>query len=181
MGSTVTILAWGCTQLWDELIRLPKLSLAEAFGTDATQFDLVAVSLDDVQRVVSRLESSDFPLQLQTPELPDVHKLEFNDLTGAVQASLQAGRMLDAKVERLFSGSPTNVEWGERVAEAFRRHYRRHRDAGTEPNRLFDLLLEYAGWAAREPARGNAAVLAVLSYFFHRCDIFENPPNDSAH
>ena len=88
--------------------------------------------------------------------------------------------MLDSKVERLFSGSATNVELGERVAEGFRRNYARLRDAGTEPNRLFDLLLEYAGWAAREPARGNAAVLAVLSYFFHRCDIFENPPNDSS-
>lgn len=178
---SVTILAWGHGELWEALVQLPKLTLAEVFGSDATQFDLVAVNLEDLQLVVSRLEAANFPLQPQTPEVPDFRKLEFNNLTGAVQASLHTGRMLDSKVERLFSGSATSVEWGERVAEGFRKHYIRLRDVRTEPNHIFDHLLEYAGWAARGTARGNAAVLAVLSYFFHRCDIFENPPNDSAH
>jgi len=76
----------------------------------------------------------------------------------------------------LFSRSLTDVQRGERVAEGFRHHYASLRDNGTEANRIFDLLLEYAGWAAQGTARGNTAVLGVLSYFFHRCDIFENPP-----
>ena len=172
---SITILVWGRMEFWAELSRLPKLALAQTFGNDSTQVEVVAVNLDDLQRVIARLETSPFPLEPRPPEMPDLRKLEFNDLTGAVQASLHTGRMLDKKVERLFSGNPTDIERGERVAEGFRRHYGALRDSGTEPNRIFDLLLEYAGWAAQETARGNTAVLGVLSYFFHRCDIFENP------
>jgi hypothetical protein len=92
-----------------------------------------------------------------------------------VQANLLSGRLVESKVELLLSRSLTEVQRGERVAEGFRRHYALLRDNGTEANRIFDLLLEYAGWATRGTARGNTAVLGVLSYFFHRCDIFENP------
>ncbi len=173
---SLTVLAWGIAELWTELSSLPKLTLAQAFGgADANQFEILAVGLDDLQQVVSRLEALQSPLRLKSPEMPDARKLEFNSLTGNVQASLMMGRMVESKVEHLFSRNPTDVERGERIAEGFRQHYGMLRDKGTEPNRIFDLLLEYTGWAAVGTARGNTAVLGVLSYFFHRCDIFENP------
>jgi hypothetical protein len=94
---SITLLAWGRVEFWAELFRLPKLTLAQVFGNNATQVVVVAVNLDDLQRVIARLEASPFPLELRTPEMPDLRKLEFNDLTGAVQASLHTGRMLDKK------------------------------------------------------------------------------------
>lgn len=174
---SVTVLAWGVGDFWDELARLPKLTLAQAFGgADACQMEVLAVGLDDLLKVIARLEALPSPLQIESPTMPDAGKLEFNSLTGNVQDCLLTGRRIEAKVEQLFTRSLTDVERGERIAEGFRRQYGLLRDDGTEPNRIFDLLLEYAGWAAQGTARGNTAVLGVLSYFFHRCDIFENPP-----
>lgn len=173
---TLTILAWGVAEFWNELAGLPKLTLAQAFGgADASQMQILAVGLDDLLQVISRLEALTSPLLLDAPEMPDVRKLEFNGLTDSVQASLLTGRVVEAKVEQLFSKSATDVQRGERIAEGFRQHYGKLRDIGTEPNRIFDLLLEYSGWTGQGTARSNTAVLGVLSYFFHRCDIFENP------
>lgn len=174
---SVTVLAWGVVEFWNELDRLPRLTLAQAFGgADASQFEILAVGLEDLLQVIARLEALPSPLQIESPAMPDARKLEFNSLTGNVQDCLLMGRRIEAKVEQLFIRSQTEVERGERVAEGFRRHYGTLRDSGTEPNRIFDLLLEYAGWDAQATARRNSAVWGVLSYFFHRCDIFENAP-----
>ena len=45
---------------------------------------------------------------------------------------------------------------------------------------MFGHLQQYAGMGGEPPRQ--AAVLAVLSYFFERCDIFEDPEegNDTA-
>ncbi|MBK8001314.1 MAG: hypothetical protein IPK15_22065 [Verrucomicrobia bacterium] len=174
----LTILAWGATEFWNELAaQVPNLTLARAFGgADVSQMQILAVGLDDLLQVIARLEALPSPLQLKSPTMPDGRKLEFNSLTGNVQDCLLMGRRIEDKVERLFSRSQTDVERGERIAEGFRHHYGKLRDSGTEPNRIFDLLLEYSGWATQGTARSNTAVLGVLSYFFHRCDIFENPP-----
>ena len=45
------------------------------------------------------------------------------------------------------------------------------------PDEIFAYLQQYAG-SGTEPKRQGAA-LAVLSYFFERCDIFEDPGTDS--
>ncbi len=47
------------------------------------------------------------------------------------------------------------------------------RPYGSKPDGIFTHLQHYAG-AGGEPRQQNAA-LAVLSYFFERCDIFEDP------
>ena len=66
---------------------------------------------------------------------------------------------------------------GEEVAEGFRNRYRGLKAIGHTPDEIFADLQEFAGGMHGEPAR-QGAVLAVLSYFFERCDIFEDAKPD---
>jgi hypothetical protein len=66
---------------------------------------------------------------------------------------------------------------GERIAEAYRRRYARLQASDRSADEIFAHLQQYAG-SGREPKQQNAA-LAVLSYFFERCDIFEDPEGES--
>jgi hypothetical protein len=172
----VTFWVWGINQLWDELSKLPAVVLSEAFGLPGTSRDLLDVDLADIQAVVKRLEALEYDLQFTSPTLPSLRKLEFNGLSAAVQSALSGGRFIEPKVRKLIESSPTEVERGERIATAFRQRYVTLRGTEDDPDRVFDLLAEYAGWAASNSVRGKTAVLGVLSYFFERCDIFDNPP-----
>jgi hypothetical protein len=59
------------------------------------------------------------------------------------------------------------------VAEAFRQRYRSLKAVGLRPDQIFGQLQAFAGGMDGDPSH-QGAVLAVLSYFFERCDIFED-------
>jgi hypothetical protein len=53
------------------------------------------------------------------------------------------------------------------------------KSVGLGPDEIFGELQAFAGGMDREPSR-QAAVLAVLSYFFESCDIFEDALQDAS-
>lgn len=89
---------------------------------------------------------------------------------------LRQGRRREKLVEDFFSKWP-DPGYGEDIAEDFRIRYRALKAAGLGPEAIFTQLQGFAGGMDGEPAH-QGAVLAVLSYFFERCDIFEDPPMD---
>ncbi|MDE0268188.1 MAG: hypothetical protein OXI96_04010 [Acidimicrobiaceae bacterium] len=115
----------------------------------------------------------------QEPELgqepvvpPSVDKLRKNELSSDVVELLRIGRRKEHLVGSYISGT-VRTEIGERVAEAFRQRYADLKAQDHSPDVIFGHLQQYAG-AAGTPER-QAAGLAVLSYFFEHCDIFEDP------
>ena len=136
--------------------------------------------LDDVKPVIDALQQTD-PEPVGEPLIPpSVDKLDKNSLSVDAASLLQVGRRKEGLVENWFSKSP-NADLGERIAEAFRRRYARLKESGRSADGIFMHLQQYAGTGG-EPKQQNAA-LAVLSYFFERCDIFEDPEEegDSTH
>ena len=69
-----------------------------------------------------------------------------------------------------------NPTLGEEIASAFRAEYGRLWRDGLDPNEVFVALQEFTGGSTRGDTEHETAVLAVLSYLFERCDIFEPPP-----
>ncbi len=67
------------------------------------------------------------------------------------------------------------AECGNDLQE-FRRRYAQLQGSGRSPDQIFGHLQQYAGTGG-DPGR-QAAALAVLSYFFERCDIFEDPRDE---
>jgi hypothetical protein len=101
-----------------------------------------------------------------------VEKLEKNSLSEDSALLLQVGRRKSGLVDTFFRKS-ARPDLGERIAEAFRVRYAELKRLELPSDTIFKHLQDYAGMNG-EP-KIQAAALAVLSYFFDNCDIFEDP------
>ena len=106
---------------------------------------------------------------------PSVEKLEKNALSQEAVELLRLGRRKARLVEMFFSKTGP-VERGERIAEAFRKRYAELKSMALEPDRIFSYLQRFTGFEG-DPKR-QAAAMAVMAYFFDRCDIFEDPDSE---
>ena len=175
----VTIEVWTEPALQKLADRLPLEDQQALFGFAPSKSGLETLAMADLQPVIHQLQFMD-PEPGQEPLTPPSrNKLEKNRLSADAAALLRLGRRKEALVETWFTKN-RRPDLGERIAEAFRRRYAQLNDGTRSADQVFGHLQQYAG-VGGEPAR-QAAVLAVLSYFFERCDIFEDPEegNDTA-
>ena len=165
-------------QVWLEaqLQRLANgLSLTELqalFGYAPSTAGFESMVLEDIKPIIDELERMD-PEPGQEPLTPpSVDKLVKNALSDDAATLLLAGRRKESLVDTWFRKNP-KPELGERIAEAFRQRYAHLSETERSPDQIFAKLQQYAGMGGSP--RRQAAALAVLSYFFARCDIFEDP------
>ena len=170
--SDVTIEVWTEPALQKLAERLPLADQEVLFGFAPSKSGLETLAMEDLQPVIHQLQFMD-PEPGEAPLTPpSVDKLEKNRLSSDAAGLLRLGRRKEALVETWFTKN-RRPDLGERIAEAFRRRYARVNDGTRSPDEVFGHLQQYAGMGG-DPTR-QAAVLAVLSYFFERCDIFEDP------
>lgn len=167
----VTIATWGEAQLAGLKERLDLPAMEALFGIVPSSSDFETLVMEDLPPVINDLQRLDPPPEQVPLTPPSRDKLARNDLPGSAAALLAAGRHKEALVDSYFRSHP-QPDLGERIAEAFRQTYKRLRDQGKSPDEVFGYLQQYAG-SGFSPKRQGAA-LAVLSYFFERCDIFED-------
>lgn len=167
----VTIEVWTEPKLQELAAVLPLSAQQALFGPAPSQTGVETLMLEDLKPVIDALERMDAVPGEEPLTPPSVDKLARNALSDDAAALLKLGRRKEAMVETWFSKSP-NAELGERIAEAFRRRYAELKKHERSPDGIFTQLQQYAGMGG-DPARQSAA-LAVLSYFFERCDIFED-------
>ncbi len=170
--------------LWTEPVlqelaeKMPLHGWENIFGPVPSQSRFEALALEDLQPVVDELarhqpEPGEEPL-----DPPSAEKLERNALSEEAAGLLKLGRRKEALVERYFQ-SAVLPDLGEQIAEAFRRRYADLKAATLPPDQMFSNLQQFAGGMEGSPAR-QGAVLAVLSYYFERCDIFEDANEEAA-
>lgn len=117
-------------------------------------------------------------IQRQEPEAepplaaPSPQKLEVNALSTDAAGLLRQGRRREKLVEDFFAAWP-DPDLGESIAEAFRQRYTALKSVGLDADQIFGELQSFAGGMSGAPSH-QAAILAVMSYFFERCDIFED-------
>ena len=103
---------------------------------------------------------------------PSPCKVEKNNLTTSAAELLRIGRIKEHLVGQFLSQSAW-PETANRIAKAIRDRYLSLKTIGLPADEIFAHLRQFVGMSP-EPER-EAAELAVLCYFFHRCDIFEDP------
>ena len=168
----VKIEVWTEPSLQNLAADLPLHAQQTLFGYAPSKTGVETLMLEDIKPVVDALQRMD-PVPGEEPLTPpSVDKLARNSLSEDAAGLLSLGRRKEAMVEVWFNKSP-NAELGERVAEAFRRRYAELKANERSSDGIFTHLQQYAGGDG-EPAQ-QCAALAVLSYFFERCDIFEDP------
>lgn len=169
---SVTIESWSEPDLARLFDRLDSVGLESVFGAVPSAHDSDAVAPTDLDAVIQHLaqaepDPGDVPVRP-----PSVDKINKNDLSEEVRRFLFVGRRKDSLVQRYFETHP-DPDLGEKIAEAFRRQYRALKGTAKSPDDVFDGLRRYIGVDGSVPRQ--AAALTVLSYYFDRCDIFEDP------
>lgn len=168
----IKIEIWTEPNLQQLAADLPLCPQEALFGYAPLKTGVETLVLENIKPVIDALQRTD-PEPGQEPLTPpSVDKLARNSLSEDAAGLLRVGRRKEALVETWFTRSP-NADLGERIAEAFRRRYAQLKESDRPADAIFMHLQQYAG-SGGEPKQQNAA-LAVLSYFFERCDIFEDP------
>jgi hypothetical protein len=103
---------------------------------------------------------------------PSADKIEFNSLGAEIAALLRQGDLLASHVDEYFRTSG-RIEVGERLGELMKFNYQAMKSAGQDTTQTFHGLINLCGGLDR-PKQHGVAVLAVVAYYFHKCDIFEN-------
>ena len=170
---------WGCNQLQNDLLpRLPRPALIQLFDRPPSRQDFDRLTFEPVGRVLKAV-SGQPPHDAELIAPVSSKKLEANALTPAIAGYLRLGRQREPLVQQYLDRHP-NPTFGESIATAFRDEYRRLKGEGYAPNEIFASLQAFAGGSVRGDAEHEAAVLAVMSYLFERCDIFEPAPEPNS-
>ena len=146
------------------------------FGHAPTDESMRTLQLESIIPVLRFIDGREVPSEVPV-DPPDPQKLEYNLFGPEVKDMLKSGRGKERLVED-YIDSVRNPEYGESIAVAFRKKYELLKAARLRANEIFDELRIFAGGDHFHDSSKQAAVLAVLSYFFERCDIFENPETE---
>jgi hypothetical protein len=159
------------SELFDIAMNLTVPKLEDLFGPVPSQRTLADLDFEALRPVImsiQRMDPGDEPPLLA----PSPFKLAANDLSDDAAGMLRLGRRREPLVEKFLDRYP-DPSFGEEIAQGFRDRYLLLKDEGRPAETIFIALQDFAGGMSGTPAR-QAAVLAVLSYFFERCDIFED-------
>lgn len=168
----LTLEPW-CLEEFRTIFRsLSSDDLVTWFGAAPTAETKALLGFKDLKVVLEHL--ADQPATTGQP-VKDVPrgKIEANALSASVATLLREGTIKTPLVVRFFE------QWhdpmlGERIASSFRAKYESLRERFT-PNVIFAELQAWAGGSERGAPEHELAVLAVMAYYFERCDIFEEP------
>jgi hypothetical protein len=148
--------------------------LADIFGYEVSERDtaLTRVAFSDLGVVIDSISGMDPTPTLNDIGKPSPNKIEINELGPEIRGLLRQGDLLASHVDSFFRETG-RVELGERISETMKGHYTSMKNDGMDPTQVFHGLIELCGGLSR-PKQEGIALLAVIAYYFHRCDLFEN-------
>jgi hypothetical protein len=151
---------------------------AEMFGGRApTRGDMVRrITYENIGRALTYIRADLPPSPLESIPLPTGidAKVAFNLLPDSVRHFFGISVVAAKRVEKYIEDRADPDE-GARMAAGFTARYRALIAEGAEPADAYEQLLIFAGGGQGNPDR-EAAALAVVTYFFSTCQIFEQPP-----
>jgi hypothetical protein len=169
----LNVIQWGYAELRIEVFQLDIHSLATVLGYVPTRTELLNVKAENILKVITEMIQSKPPVDLSIHPLRG-NKIAYNKLSNNTSVLLQAGREGASKVDWFFK-SHSDKTLGDKLAESLSTQYQSLRDQGLAPDDIFARLYHYVGGDVRGSSEYEAAVLAVLAYYFELCDIFEEP------
>lgn len=161
----------GYPELFAIVMALSASQLEDLFGSVPSQRTMAQLDYEALRPVVSLIQKLS-PDDNPPLSAPSASKLDANNLTADAAELLRQGRRREPLVEQFFNDWP-DPSFGEEIAQGFRERYQALKAEGLSPDQIFSELQTFAGGMDGMPTH-QAAVLAVMSYFFERCDIFED-------
>ena len=173
---SVKLEPWAEPELYGLTLGLGLHQLENLFGQAPSLPVLDGVGFEQLKPIIDAIQRKEpDPHAKLTP--PSEHKIEHNKLSSDAAELLRLGRRKEARVQD-YINKMVRPDVPERIAEAMREQYRSLKALRLVPDEIFGHLQRFVG-IQTEPAR-QAAALAVLCYFFERCDIFDDLPQSDA-
>lgn len=169
----INIEPWGFEEL---LIVFRKVSLEDKqswIGFAPTAETKIRLGFSDLQPVIDNITSRASSVNVPVKDVPQ-GKIEANTLSESVATLIREG-MSKSDLVRQFFDKWHDPELGEKIANSFREQYKVLREQKLTPNIIFNELQAWVGGEQRGTPEYELAVLTVLTYYFERCDIFEEP------
>jgi len=170
----IEIIAWGYQEMLIKFQRLQLKDLESWFGPALTTQANLQLGFHDLETVLKHINIAP---DISISEVRDVSsgKIEANFLSQAVAEFLKVGMSKAALVGKFFDKfyDPT---YGDKVSQAFKNEYLKLKDRNPHllPDEIFGRLEVWAGGNINTAPKHKAAVLAVMAYFFEKCEIFED-------
>ena len=168
---------FGYPELFAIVMGLPVAPLEDLFGSVPSQRTMAQLDYEALRPVVTLIRKLN-PDNNPPLSAPSPSKLKANDLSDDAAELLRQSRRREPLVERFFNDWP-DPSFGEEIAQGFREQYQALKMDRLLPDQIFTELQTFAGGMDGSPSH-QAAVLAVMSYFFERCDIFEDYMGEDA-
>lgn len=155
--------------------RTLKLQDLESwFGLAVTSEANINLGYSDLTAVLEHIKIT--PM-LTVSEVKEVSrgKIEANLLSSVVSEFLKIGMRKSPLVGQFFNNWH-NPTYGEQIAQAFKNEYvaLRDRTPRLHPDVIFGRLEAWAGGTGDTTPTHKGAVLAVMAYFFDKCEIFKD-------
>ena len=168
----ITLEPWSLEEFRLIFRRLTIDDLIPWLGAAPSDETKASLGFSDLRPVLETLGNRPAPSDVAVRDVP-MGKIEANALSESIATLIKGGMSKAPLVEKFFA------QWhdetlGERIAEAFRTEYQRLCPLHT-PNGIFSELQAWAGGRGRGTPEHEMAVLAVIAYYFERCDIYEAP------
>jgi hypothetical protein len=162
---------------WKEFMRLSLEEAEDLLGQEIRVEQLVyGLSLADLEPLLTHLARTRDRSEWSEAHRIPMHKLEFNNFTPDLQDYIIHGMRFTKHVDDYYEGYYDVLARGE-TAAAFKEKYLSLSELDLIPDDIFQELLVYVtGNMMPTPALLTSAY-TILSYFFQRCHIFEEPPD----
>ncbi len=171
----VKIDMWGLEELRSVFHTLPHGKLQSWLGHAPSRQIQAHLGFQDIKPILDGISAKEPNMDAAVGIVP-AGKLQANDLSSSIQGLLQAGMRKAPLVEQFFQDWH-DESYGARIAEAFKQQYAKLKNQAppSHPNEIFQNLRSWAEGVTRPTPEREVATLAILAYFFERCDIFEAP------
>jgi hypothetical protein len=171
---TVAIEIMGPDILLATIMEIRKDRLMLLFPHGLSSRDLRSINYKDIDQLIDTLGDLELPIGSPSPTPPSNQKIAHNRFSADVTSILKTGFLVQRKFADYFSGT-SRSEVGDRLAEKFKRLYASRAVAGGDADEIFFALTEAVGGLATDKRR-RAAIVGLIAYMFHSCEIFEDAP-----
>jgi hypothetical protein len=167
--SPVKLFPFSPIDLSSKLFGLSEEDITQVLGLPYKPTRSAQITFDEIKYVLEQLAHT-LPEQ-PTPihEVPP-GKLTANSLSVNSRNLVRMGMGLAPRVGDFFGSHRFDPELGNRVAKVLRNEYIRLKELRIGPDAIYSALFNLI---MHHKQSSEAAALAILAYFFERCDIFE--------
>jgi len=165
---------FGLIDLRAELKTAPASDRDRLLGSAPTTRTIANLRREDLSGLIQQIGRLPAPADADMRPVPQ-NKMQYNLLSDDAQTLLMAGIRKSALVKSYFDNH-YNPQYRDEVAARMSEEYRHLRAKNVAADDILTELQVFVGGSMVAPSASHqAAVLAIVTYFFSECDIFERP------